>query len=48
MFDSLTDQMRADENKEASQRERLIHYGLIALVSIVLVSAIFLAIRFAS
>ena len=48
MFDSLTDQMGADEHSKGAQRERLLHYGLITLVSVVVVGALFLVIRFAS
>lgn len=48
MFDSLTDQMRADERSQTTQKERMFRYALIAVVSLVLCSAVFLVIRVAS
>jgi bacteriorhodopsin len=48
MFDSLTDQPRTAADTKESQREKLLHWGFIALVAIVIVGVLFLVIRFAS
>ena len=48
MFDSLTDQMGIGEHSKEAQRERLLHYGFIVGVAIVVVAAVFLVMRFVS
>lgn len=46
MFDSLDDQMKA-ENMEGSPKEKLVRYIVIIAVSIVIVVAIFAVVTFA-
>jgi len=46
MFDSLEDQMKA-EDMEGSSKERLMRYILIGAVSLVVVAAVFAAVEFA-
>jgi hypothetical protein len=48
MFDSLTDQMRADEHSQTTQRERMFRYALIAVAALVVLIGMFLAVRSAS
>jgi uncharacterized membrane protein len=45
MFDSLEDQMKA-EDMEGSSKERLMRYILIGAVSLVVVAAVFAAVEF--
>jgi hypothetical protein len=46
MFDSLKDQMKA-EDMEGSPREKLVRYVVIICISIVVVAAIFAVVEFA-
>jgi hypothetical protein len=48
MFDSLSDQIKADDRKEISNRERVVRYSLIAVLSVVLFIGLYLAVRMAS
>jgi hypothetical protein len=48
MFESLSDQIRADDRKEISTRERVVRYTLISVLSVVLFSGLYLAVRLAS
>jgi hypothetical protein len=48
MFDSLSDQIKADDRKEISTRERTLRYSLIAVLSVVLFTGLYLAVRLAS
>jgi len=47
MFDSLDEQMKHDDQSEASPKERAVKYLFITTVSVVLVGGIFAAIQFA-
>jgi hypothetical protein len=48
MFDSLSDQIKADDRKEVSTRERAVRYALIALLSVILFAGLYLAVHFIS
>ena len=48
MFESLSDQIKADDRKEVSGRERAIRYTLISVLSVVLFGALYLAVRLTS
>ena len=48
MFDSLSDQMKADERLQTSGRERMIRYVIIAVLSILVFVGLYLAVRMAS
>jgi hypothetical protein len=48
MFDSLSDQIKADDRKEISNRERILRYTLISVLSVVLFAGLYLAVRLAS
>ena len=45
MFDSLADQIRHDEQGTTSNRERVIRYSVIAVLSILLFAALYMAVR---
>lgn len=45
MFDSLADQIRHDEKGQTSNRERVIRYSIIAVLSILLFAALYMAVR---
>jgi hypothetical protein len=45
MFDSLADQIRHDESETTSSRERAIRYSVIAILSILLFAALYMAVR---
>jgi uncharacterized membrane protein len=47
MFDSLDEQIKHDDEAEASTKERLMRYAIIGAVSIGAVVAIFAAVQFA-
>ncbi len=46
MFDSLPDQIKADDRKEVTSRERAIRYTLIAVLSVILFIGLYLAVHF--
>ena len=46
MFDILDDQMKSDEEKATTKRERAIRWALIALLSVVLFGALYVGIHF--
>lgn len=46
MFDSLDEQIRSDEHKMVSSRERMVRWLLIALVSVVVFGGLYLAVHF--
>jgi hypothetical protein len=48
MFDSLADQIKADDRKEVSSRERALRYTLIGVLSVVLFIGLYFAVRMAS
>lgn len=48
MFDSLSDQIKADDRKEISSRERVLRYTLIAVLSVILFAGLYLAVHFIS
>jgi len=48
MFDSLSDQIKADDRKEVSTRERVLRNTVIAVLSVVLFAGLYLAVRLAS
>ncbi len=45
MFDSLADQIRHDEQGQTSNKERAIRYSVIAIVSLLLFAALYMAVR---
>jgi len=45
MFDSLADQIKHDEQGQTSSRERAIRYSIIAVLSILLFAALYMAVR---
>jgi hypothetical protein len=48
MFESLSDQIKADDRKEISSRERALRYTLIAVLSVALFVGLYLAMHFIS
>ena len=46
MFDSLDEQIRNDELKALSNRERILRWTLIVLVSMIVFGAVYLGIHF--
>jgi hypothetical protein len=48
MFDSLSDQMKADERQQSTTGERAVLYTVVAIVSLVLFAGLYFAVRFAS
>jgi membrane-associated phospholipid phosphatase len=46
MFDSLDEQIRNDELKALSNRERILRWTLIALVSVIVFGAVYLGVHF--
>ena len=48
MFDALSDQIKADDRKEVSTRERAIRYAVVSVLSVVLFGALYFAVRLAS
>ncbi len=48
MFDSLDEQMKHDDQAEASTKERVMKYLVIGAISVALVGAIFGVVSFAS
>jgi hypothetical protein len=48
MFESLSDQIKADDRKEISTRERVVRYTLISVLSVVLFAGLYMAVRLAS
>ncbi len=46
MFDSLDEQMRSDEQKAISNRERMIRWLVVALVSVTVFGGLYLAMHF--
>jgi hypothetical protein len=45
MFDSLADQIRHDEEGQTSNKERAIRYSVIAVISVLLFAALYMAVR---
>jgi hypothetical protein len=45
MFDSLADQIRNDEQGQTSNRERAVRYSVIAVLSVLLFAALYMAVR---
>lgn len=45
MFDSLADQIRHDEQDQISNRERWMRYSIIAVLSVLLFTALYFAVR---
>ncbi|MGP8248244.1 MAG: hypothetical protein ACLQVN_27495 [Bryobacteraceae bacterium] len=48
MFDSLADQMKADEHQQSSTRERAVRYTVVAILSVILFGGLYFVIRLAS
>jgi hypothetical protein len=48
MFDSLSDQIKADDRKEISIRERAMRYSLIVVLSVILFIGLYVVVRMAS
>jgi hypothetical protein len=46
MFDSLDDQIRSDEHRMTSNRERAFRWVLVGLVSVVVFGGLYLAVHF--
>jgi hypothetical protein len=47
MFDSLADQIRADEKKEGTSTEqRVIRWALVTVISLVVFGGLYLGVRF--
>ncbi len=45
MFDSLDEQMKKDEAREVSPRERYMRWGLTALITLMLVGGVYFGMR---
>lgn len=45
MFDSLADQIRHDEQGQTSNRERVVRYSIIAVLSVALFVALYMGVR---
>ena len=46
MFDSLADQIKAEERREVNTTERVIRWVLISAISIVVFGGLYLGVRF--
>lgn len=46
MFDSLDDQIRADEHKAVSNKERMVFWTVAVLITIVLFGGIYVGLQF--
>jgi membrane-associated phospholipid phosphatase len=46
MFETLEDQIKTDEQKTTTKRQRLVVWALIVLVSVVLFGALYVGIHF--
>jgi len=46
MFESLDEQMKVDEHKAVSNRERMIRWALIILVSVIVFGGLYLGVHF--
>lgn len=46
MFDSLDEQIRSDEQRMTSSRERMVRWVLVSLVSITVFGGLYLAVHF--
>ena len=46
MFDSLDEQMKMDERKEVSTKEKVIRWTVVAITSVVLFGGLYYGIRF--
>jgi|HubBroStandDraft_6_1064221.scaffolds.fasta_scaffold2797899_2 membrane-associated phospholipid phosphatase len=46
MFESLDEQIRSDELRALTQRERILRFTLIVLVSVVVFGAVYLGVHF--
>ena len=45
MFDSLADQIRHDEEGQTTNKERAIRYSIIGVLSVLLFTGLYLAVR---
>jgi hypothetical protein len=45
MFDSLADQIKADEHKSVNQTERIVRWLVVAVLSILLFGGLYMGIR---
>ena len=48
MFDSLADQMKADEKQQITARERAIRYIVVAILSVILFAGLYFVVRLMS
>ncbi|MGA2114567.1 MAG: hypothetical protein ABSH56_07420 [Bryobacteraceae bacterium] len=48
MFDSLAEQMKADERRESTARDRAVQYTVVAILSVALFAGLYFVIRLAS
>jgi hypothetical protein len=46
MFDSLDEQMKMDEKREVSQKERIVRWAVVAISSVLLFGGIYYGVRF--
>jgi hypothetical protein len=46
MFDSLDEQIKADDRREVSATERYIRWGVVAISSVVLFAGLYYGVRF--
>jgi hypothetical protein len=46
MFDSLDEQMKMDEQREVSQKERIVRWAVVAISSVLLFGGIYYGVRF--
>jgi hypothetical protein len=48
MFDSLAEQMKADERQESTTRERAVLYTVVAILSVALFAGLYFVVRLGS
>jgi hypothetical protein len=46
MFDSLDEQMKADERREVTATERYVRWGVVVISSVVLFAGLYYGVRF--
>jgi hypothetical protein len=48
MFDSLAEQMKADQRRESTTRDRALLYTVVAILSVALFAGLYFVVRLAS
>lgn len=48
MFESLADQMKADEQRQSTTRERAVRYSVVAILSLALFAVLYYVVGLAS